>query len=153
MDMVKDVYDVRSVLAEEGRPEPLRVAPDLSVIEFLDILRETKDEAAVVMEGERFLGIVTENDYARKVELEAKAATRIKVAEIMTPAKKVIRVSVFKSLEEVATLMKDNHFRHVPAMEGEKFLGLISIWDVLEGIVRRQLFLAQYFFEPPGGPT
>ena len=151
--MLADVYTVRAILAEKDRPDPLHVPPDLAVIQLLDILKEKNEEAALVMEGGRFLGIVTENDHARKVDLHARSANKTTVAEIMTPAEKVISVGLFKSLEGVSILMQENHIRHVPVIEGGELLGMISIWDVLRGIIHHQIFVGQQYLGAAGGPT
>lgn len=150
---MSDVFTVRGMLAEKQQQKLLSVPPDFSVIEAIDIMREAKVGALLVMKEEKFVGIVTERDYAWKVELEGKAAARTHVWEIMTPAEKVITVTRFTTLEEALVRMDENHIRHLPVIEGGKLLGIISIRDVMSGIVKHQIFLAQQFMESTGGRT
>lgn len=151
--MLADVFTVRAMLAEKKQQKLLQVSPDTSVIIALDTMREAKVGALLVMEGEHFAGIFTERDYAWKVELETKTAARTTVAEIMTPAEKVVSCSQFTTLEEALIRMDDHHIRHLPVIEDGKVLGMISIRDVMHGITRHQIFLAQQFSGSTGGRT
>ena len=147
-----NAFTVRGMLVEKEQQVLLEVAPETFFITALAIMRKAKVGALVVMDQEgSFVGIVTERDYAWKVELEGKAATRTNVAQIMTPAKDVVSVTRFSTLEEALVLMDEHHVRHLPVIEEGKLLGLISIRDVMHGIVKHQIFLAQQFMESTGG--
>jgi CBS domain-containing protein len=149
--VMSDTFNVRGMLANKKRKELLSIPPDAAVIQALDAMREAKVGALLVMEGEKLVGIVTERDYAWKVELESKKAATTKVAEIMTPVEKVISVNTFTSLEDCLNRMDENHIRHLPVIDKGVLLGMISSRDVMGGIVRSQIFQAQYLLEPPGG--
>ena len=141
--MLAGIYTVRAILVQKDRPEPLRVLPDLSIVEAEDLMVEEKKEAVLVMDGETFLGILTEHDCVAKLELQGRATVRTTVGEIMTPVDKVISVDPANSLENVTIIMQDHHVRHVPVLDGDKLLGLIDVWDILQATIDKQTLWAQ----------
>ena len=93
------------------------------------------------MEESKFLGIFTERDYARKVILKGKASKETPVREIMT--EHVITVSPDSTIEECMQLMTNKYIRHLPVMESEKIVGIISIGDVVRYIIDEQKFIIE----------
>ena len=97
--------------------------------------------ALPVMEGERLVGIVSERDYARKVILKGKASRETLVREIMSHP--VICARPELTVEETMALMTDKHIRHLPVVVEEKVVGVISIGDVVRGIIEDHEFQIQ----------
>jgi IMP dehydrogenase len=93
----------------------------------------------MVMEGDEVVGIMTERDYARKVILNDKASRETPVSEIMTPA--VLYVRLNQSIEECMALMDAKRVRHLPVIEGERLIGMVSMRDVVRQMVDERDFL------------
>lgn len=115
------------------------VKPDSSVLEALKLMANENIGAVLVMDDSEVMGILSERDCARKVELKGKSAAETKVSEIMTG--KVLYVESSQSLEECMAVMIDKNVRHLPVYENEKLLGLISVRDVLKEVVDYQKFM------------
>ena len=112
------------------------ISPDDSVYNALRLMARIDVGALLVTEGDKLIGILSERDYARKVILFGKTSKETKVSEIMT--KKVITIHPLQTLEECMDIMTKNHVRHLPVMEGEKVVGVISIGDVVKNIIYKQ---------------
>jgi CBS domain-containing protein len=97
--------------------------------------------ALLVMEGERLVGIVSERDYARKVILKGKASQETAVREIMS--RPVICVRPEFTIEETMALMTEKRVRHLPVVVDDKVMGVISIGDVVRGIIDDKEFYIQ----------
>ena len=97
--------------------------------------------ALLVMESEEVAGIVTERDYARKIILMSRSSKETSVREIMTSA--VMYVQPTQTTEECMVLMTENRLRHLPVMDANKLVGLISIGDLVKAIISDQQFTIQ----------
>lgn len=126
------------VLDEKGR-DIYSVAPDDTVLDALRLLAEKGVGALLVMDGDKLVGIVTERDYARKVILAGKASRDTPVREVMTA--KVHYVSPGRAVDECMALMTDIKARHLPVMEDERVVGVLSIGDLVRVKLREQTFL------------
>ena len=116
------------------RPAVLRtVAPDDSVFDALVRLAEFEVGALVVMEGGRMVGVVSERDYTRKVALQGRNSKETKVAEIMTA--NVFRVTPDSRTRDCMALMREKRIRHLPVVQGERVLGMISIRDLMDDMI------------------
>ena len=118
---------VKKLLAKKGH-DVFSVSPDTTVLDALKLMAEKEIGALVVLEGEKLVGIMSERDYARKVILKGKASKDTAVRDIMTS--KVIHVSPDAKVEKCLGLMTKNRFRHLPVMEKDRLVGIISIEDV-----------------------
>lgn len=129
---------VRHILQKKGH-EVLSVNPSATVYYALEYMVEKNVGALLVMEDERFAGIFTERDYARKVILKGKASRETLVREIMSehPAS----VTPDDTVENCMKLMTQKYIRHLPVMEGEKLVGLVSIGDIVKYIIEEQKFI------------
>ena len=115
------------------------IAPTASVLECLKLFAEKGIGAALVMEGEKMVGIFTERDYARKVALHGKSSKDLKVHEVMSTD--VLWVGPERTNAECMALMTEKRIRHLPVMEGGKVIGIISIGDLVKDIIAEQQFL------------
>jgi len=123
---------VANTLEAKGS-EVFSVAPGASVYEALQILADKNVGALVVMDGETLVGIISERDYARKVILVDRSSKSTSVSEIMSTA--VSTVEPATSIEECMALMTERHFRHLPILEGDTLVGMISIGDVVKAVI------------------
>ena len=109
------------------------VAPTSSVREAAEIMERYRVRALPVVEKGQLLGIVTDRDLVRKVILEDKPASTTQVRDIMTT--KLICVSPSQSLEECMSIITHKRIRHLPVMEGDKLLGIVSVGDVVRMVL------------------
>ena len=112
-----------------------------SVFDAIKLMSEKNIGALLVMEGEEVAGIVTERDYARKIILMSRSSKETSVREIMTSA--VMYVQPTQTTEECMVLMTENRLRHLPVMDANKLVGLISIGDLVKAIISDQKFTIQ----------
>lgn len=115
------------------------VTPDTSVLDALKLLADQDIGAVLVMEGDTVVGILSERDYARKVVLLGRASRDTPVREIMTS--RVLYVRPEQSIDECMALMTDRHIRHLPVLDGDQVVGVISIGDVVKSIISEQEFM------------
>ena len=112
------------------------ISPQATVYEALRIMAAKDVGALLVMEGEHLVGMISERDYARKVILQGKSSHETLVKEIMT--EKVFTIHPDQTVQECMGLMNDHHIRHVPVVDGQHVMGVISIGDVLREIIYQQ---------------
>lgn len=117
------------------------VESDRSVYEALQLMAEKDIGALLVVDEGKLVGIFSERDYARKVILHGKSSKETLVGEIMTP--KVYYVHPEQSLEDCMALMTEKHVRHLPVLDGERLVGVISIGDVVKAIISEQKFVIE----------
>ena len=129
---------IRDILDRKG-PELWSIGPDASVLDALRLMAEKGVGALVVAEGDRLLGIFSERDYARKVVLEGRTSHDTKVRDIMTAD--VIRVTPRETLEQCMVTMTQKRIRHLPVVEGEKLVGVVSIGDLVKGVIEEQEYV------------
>ena len=131
---------VKNIIEAKGNAT-FTITPDTSVYQALELMVEKNVSALLVMENDALAGIFTERDYARKVILKGKASKETPVREIMT--EHVITVSPDSTIEECMQLMTNKYIRHLPVMESEKIVGIISIGDVVRYIIDEQKFIIE----------
>jgi CBS domain-containing protein len=112
------------------------ITANASVYDALKIMAEKNIGALMIIEADKLTGIFSERDYARKIVLQGKASHDTLVSEIMTPH--VLTVSSSDSLEQCMNLMSKNRVRHLPVVDAEKVVGIISISDVVTAIIQSQ---------------
>jgi CBS domain-containing protein len=112
----------------------ISVAPGDTVLSALGLMRDKNIGAVVVLERGELKGILTERDYARDVELEGRTAGGCLVHEIMTD-RRIVFVTPGDSIERCHALMKTHRIRHLPVCEGRSVIGVLSVRDILEGII------------------
>lgn len=112
------------------------VTGQASVYEAIKLMGEKNIGALLVMEGEKLSGILSERDYARKVVLRGKSSRETMVKDIMT--ENVLTVTTSDTIETCMEIMTQKHIRHLPILEAGKVLGMISIGDVVNAIIKTQ---------------
>jgi CBS domain-containing protein len=132
---------VMQILQAKGN-QVWTIGPQATVFEALKLMAEKEVGALVVVEGRRVVGIFSERDYARKVVLEGKSSRETPVREIMTD--RVIGVNPTTTVEVCMALMTDQHIRHLPVMDGDRLVGVISIGDVVKAIISEQEYLIEH---------
>jgi CBS domain-containing protein len=131
----------RDLIRKKGN-EVFSVTPATLVTEALRIMADHNLGAVLVMEGDQVVGILSERDCARKLELQGRTAGKTRVDDIMTA--KVLYVEGGQVLEECMALMNTHHIRHLPVFESGNLLGIISVRDVLKEIIDDQKFLISH---------
>jgi CBS domain-containing protein len=117
------------------------ISPEASVFEAVQKMAEKNIGALVVVEGGKVIGMITERDYARKVALMARSSRDTAVRDIMSS--RVMYVRPEQTNEECMALMTENRLRHLPVMQGERMVGLISIGDLVKDIISEQRFIIE----------
>ncbi|RKZ16003.1 histidine kinase [bacterium] len=128
---------VRDLIAHKG-DAVFSVAPSDTVRAAIEQMAERGVGALLVMEGEKLSGIVSERDYARQVILKGRASRDTEVSVIMTS--EVICVEPETTIEECMTLMTKNRIRHLPVVQDERVIGVISIGDVVIAVIAERDF-------------
>jgi len=126
-------------LLDENNRELIKIDPNQTVFEALTMLSKYDIGALVVMNGEILSGIFSERDYARKVILSGKSSKETFVKEIMT--EKVKCISPQNNIEDCMKIMTESRFRHLPVLEKDKVLGIISIGDIVRETITYQKFI------------
>ena len=128
------------------------ILPDATVLDALKLMAEKEIGALMVADKkDKIVGIITERDYARKIILKGKTSLKTSVKEIMTPAAKMYKVKPGASVEDCMVLMTGKHIRHVPVFDGIKFVGVISIGDVVKATISQKDFLINNLSNYIGG--
>lgn len=117
------------------------VTPDTVVYDAIELMCDKNVSAVVVMEGEKLVGIFTERDYARKLILKGKSSKETLIGEVMT--EDLITVNPDTSIDDCMRLMTGKFIRHLPVLEGDKLVGIISIGDVVKFIIKEQQFIIE----------
>lgn len=119
------------------------VSPDDSVLDALKLMAEKNVGAVLVLAAGNLAGILSERDFARKVALEGISAKDTRVWEIMT--ERVICMRSDQAIAECMTLMTDKRIRHLPVLENNQLVGVISIGDVVKTIITEQEAIIEGF--------
>jgi CBS domain-containing protein len=115
------------------------IGPNASVLDALKLMAEKNIGALLVVENDKLVGMLSERDYARKVILQGKSSHDTPIKEIMTAG--VVCVQPGNTVEECMALMTDKRVRHLPVVENEKLLGVLSIGDLVKETISEQQFM------------
>ncbi len=129
---------LQRVLDAKGS-EVFSIGPGASVFDALEEMAKRDVGALIVMEDGQVVGIFSERDYARKIILAGKSSRETPVRDIMTD--RVIYARPDLTLEQCLALMTDKRIRHLPVLRGDDLIGVVSIGDLVKGIIEDQRFL------------
>ena len=128
-------HPIEIIMKEKSRTV-YSVSPEATIYEALVIMADKGIGALLVMEGETLVGIFSERDYARRVILAGRSSREMKVREIMSS--EVLTVGPQITVDECMQHMTDRRFRHLPVVEGGKVVGIVSIGDLVNWIIKAQ---------------
>jgi len=128
---------VRQLLKAKG-PKLWTIAPQTTAYDGLKMMADHNLGALLVVEDGKLVGIFSERDYARKVILKGKSSKDTPIGELMVTS--VIYVTLDNTIEECMALITDKRTRHLPVLENDELIGIISIGDVVKQIISEQEF-------------
>lgn len=131
---------VRQLLLEKGH-SVWSIEPDASVFDALERMAAKNVGALMVVDDGRVVGIFSERDYARKVILHGRASRDIQVRDIMTAD--LVTVRPENTLGDCMRLMTEHRVRHLPVLDGDTSVGVVSIGDVVKAVMAEQEFLIE----------
>lgn len=123
-------------LLEAKAPEVFAIGPDAPVIDAVRLMAEKGIGAVVVMQAGRLAGILSERDYARKIVLQGRSSRDTPVRDIMTAS--VVTVRLDDSVDHCMQLVTDKRIRHLPVLERDAVLGVVSIGDLVRAVIEDQ---------------
>jgi len=126
---------ISHLLDRKGR-HIISVRPDASVLDAIRLMAEKNIGAVLVMDGEQLRGIMSERDYARKVIVKGRSSESTLVADIMTAD--VVTTSASETVDNCMELMTNRRIRHLPVVEHDEVIGVISIGDLVQAIISDQ---------------
>jgi predicted transcriptional regulator len=127
--------NIDAILAKKGG-EIFSTWPDATVFEAIEMMDQKNVGALLVMDGNQLVGMISERDYTRKVFLRGKRSRETTVSEIMSSELTTARPG--EAVEECLRVMTEKHIRHLPVLDGEKVIGIISIGDLVKCVIASQ---------------
>jgi CBS domain-containing protein len=127
---------LKKMLDEKKHKEIISIAPHRPVFDALVVLAEYKIGALAVMQNDKLVGIFSERDYARSVVLQGRSSKATAVAEVMTG--NVISGKPSDLADSAMRLMSEKRIRHLPVMDGETLIGMLSMGDLVKEIIAEQ---------------
>jgi CBS domain-containing protein len=129
---------VKQILDAKGH-DVWSIDLNASVYEAIKLMAEKEVGALVVLDGAQPVGIISERDYARKVILQGRASHETPIRDIMTT--RVMYATLDQTVEACMALMTEKRIRHLPVMDGEQLIGMLSIGDLVKSIIAEQQFI------------
>lgn len=127
---------VAQVLQNKKITETSTITPSATVLEAITLMSNKGIGAVVVVDSDRVVGILSERDYTRKIALMQRTSDHTTVAEIMTS--KVLTVGRSHTVDECLGLMTERHIRHLPVLDNDQLIGVISIGDLVKATMEQQ---------------
>lgn len=127
--------NVSSILNHKGC-QVFSISPEATVFEAIQLMAEKNIGALLVMSNDRLLGVVSERDYTRKVALKGKSSREARVKEIISTP--VVSAHPSHGVEECMRLMTHHRIRHLPVLDGDKLVGIVSIGDLVNWTISAQ---------------
>ena len=127
---------VAQVLQEKASIETSTISPTATVLEAITLMGNKGIGAVIVTNADKVVGILSERDYTRKIALMQRTSDHTTVAEIMTS--QVLSVTRSHTVDECLALMTDKHIRHLPVIENDSLVGIVSIGDLVKATMEDQ---------------
>lgn len=132
--------NIKQLLVDKG-DDILTIGPNSSAYDAIKAMADNHVGSLLVMENENLVGIITERDYSRNIILKGKSSKNTPVKDIMVS--NVLCVKPKQTVEECMALMTDKRVRHLPVIEDDKIIGIISIGDLVKAIISEQKFMIE----------
>jgi CBS domain-containing protein len=126
---------IRQILKGKGR-NIWTITPETPVFDALQLMAKKDIGALMVVEGKKLVGVFSERDYARKVILKGKSSKNVKISEIMSSPP--IFIEPDHIIEQGLALMSAKHVRHLPVMENNRLIGVVTIGDLVKALIVEQ---------------
>jgi len=123
-------------LLESKAPEVFAIGPDQPVLDAIKLMADKRIGAVLVMQAGRMVGILSERDYARKIVLQGRSSATTPVRDIMTT--EVISVGLADTADHCMQLVTNRRIRHLPVLDGNSVLGVVSIGDLVKAVIEDQ---------------
>ncbi|MDA1371459.1 MAG: CBS domain-containing protein [Proteobacteria bacterium] len=130
------MHTVQQILNNKDNNDIWHITPDATVYEAIQMMADRKAGALLVMQGPALKGIISERDYAREVILKGRASKQTRVDEIMSA--NVISVQSSESVNASLGLMTKHHIRHLPIVDDDRVIGVVSLGDLVKDIISDQ---------------
>jgi CBS domain-containing protein len=130
------MISVKTLLAGKNNSRIFALTPNHMVIEALELMAKENIGAVMIMEGDHLVGIFSERDYARKGIIQGRKAKSTPVTEVMTH--NVFTVTPSMTMDDCMQLFSDKRIRHLPVIEDNNVLGMLSIGDIVSAIIKEQ---------------
>ena len=130
------IHDRISAILNQKGSDVWSIPPDASVYSAIETMADKHVGALLVIEDGHLVGIVSERDYARKVVLMGRSSSDTFVREIMTPSPKTVCLEC--SVDDAMRTMTSNRIRHLPVVDNDKVVGVMSIGDIIKYIIASQ---------------
>ena len=129
------MHTVMDLLKEKGSTV-YTIAADATVYDALQTMAQKNVGALLVKDGDAYVGLISERDYARKIVLHGKFSRDVPVRDIMSTD--MVRIDPEENVENCMTLMTHKHVRHLPVFEADRLMGIISIGDIVKDIIEHK---------------
>ena len=129
------MHTIKTLLRNKG-DAVWSISPDASVYDAIHLMAEKQIGALLVMEGKRLCGVISERDYARQIILKDRSSRETRVSEIMTAD--VITATRQNSIQQCMGTMTENRIRHLPIVEDDEVVGVVSLGDLVKVIISDQ---------------
>lgn len=128
-----------SKLLEGKSKELISVSPDTGIRDAIAKMADKSAGTALVMDGDKLVGILAERDFIRKVYLQDKCGNKTKVSEVMSTSLTTVKPET--TLESCMEMMTEKRIRHLPVMDGNQVVGIVSIGDIVKFMINEKEFL------------